>query len=47
MSEHKFSQLSLLVLVDILAALPLEHGVKQALLGHERLLQTFSLKMGD
>ena len=44
MTDTKFSQLSSLVLVDILAALPMEHVVRMARLGHERLRHTCSLK---
>ena len=40
----KFSELSSLVLVDTLAALPMEHVMRMARLGHERLRQTCSLK---
>ena len=40
----KFEWLSSLVLVDVLAALPMEHVVRMARLGHERLLHTASLK---
>ena len=40
----KFSDLSSLVLVDTLAALPMESVVRLARLGHERLQQTCSLK---
>ena len=40
----KFEHLSQLVLVDILASLPMEHVVRMARLGHERLRQTCSLK---
>ena len=40
----KFSDLSSLVLVDTLAALPMESVVRMARLGHERLRQTCSLK---
>ena len=42
--KAKFSELSSLVLVDTLAALPMEHVVRMARLGHERLRQTCSLK---
>ena len=41
--RRKFSELSSLVLVDTLAALPMEHVVRMARLGHERLRQTCSL----
>ena len=44
MEEKKFEKLSSLVLVDVLAALPMEHVVRMARLGHERLRQTCSLK---
>ena len=44
MAKTKFEQLSLLVLADTLAALPMEHMVRLALLGHERLRQTSCLK---
>ena len=44
MLDTKFCELSSLVLVDILAALPMERVVKIASLGHERLRQTCSLK---
>ena len=44
MLETKFCELSSLVLVDILAALPMEHVVRMARLGHERLRHTCSLK---
>ena len=44
MTDTKFCELSSLVLVDILAALPMEHVVRMARLGHERLRQTCSLK---
>ena len=40
----KFCELSSLVLVDILAALPMEHVVRMARLGHERLRYTASLR---
>ena len=39
-----FSELSTLVLVDVVAALPMEHVVRMARLGHERLRQACSLK---
>ena len=42
--KTQFSELSSLVLVDILAALPMEDVVRMARLCHERLRQTFSLK---
>ena len=42
--KTKFGELSSLVLVDTLAALPLEHVVRLARLGNERLRQTCSLK---
>ena len=44
MADTKFCQLSSLVLVDILAALPMEHVVRIARLGHENLRHTSSLK---
>ena len=40
----KFDKLSSLVLVDVLAALPMEHMLRMARLGHERLRHTASLK---
>ena len=40
----KFSDLRSLVLVDTLAAQPMEHVVRMARLGQERLRQTCSLK---
>ena len=42
--KTKFCGLSSLVLVDTLAALPMEHVVRMARLGHGRLQQTCSLK---
>ena len=39
-----FEALSQLALLDILAALPMEHVASMTRLGHERLRQTFSLK---
>ena len=42
--KAKFDELSQLVLVDVLAALPMEHVVRVVHLGHERLRQTCSLK---
>ena len=43
--EYKmFGNLTTLVLVEILAALPMEHVVRMARLGHERLRQACSLK---
>ena len=42
--ERKFCDLSTLVLVDILAALPMEHVVRLARLGHENLRQGCFLK---
>ena len=44
MTGTKFSSLSSLVLVDTLAALPMEHVVRLACLGPERLRQTCSFK---
>ena len=44
MARTGFEALSQLVLVDILAALPMEHVVRVARLGHQRLRQTCSLK---
>ena len=44
MTGTKFCELSSLVLVDILAALPMEHVVRMARLGHERLRHTCSLE---
>ena len=41
---RNFNEMSSLVLVDILAALPMNHVVRMARLGHERLRQTCSLK---
>ena len=42
--ETNFETLSQLVLVDVIASLPLEHVVRMACLGHDRLRQTSSLK---
>ena len=44
MKNTKFCELSSLTLVDILAALPMEHVVRMACLGHDRLRHTCSLK---
>ena len=44
MEKTNFESVSSLVLVDILAALPMEHVVRMARLGHERLRLTCSLK---
>ena len=44
MKNTKLYELSSLVLVDILAALPMENVVRMACLGHERLRQTASLR---
>ena len=44
MKGTKFGNLTSLVLVDTLAVLPMEHVVRMARLGHERLHQTCSLK---
>ena len=44
MATSKFCELSSLVLVDILAALPMEHVLRLARLDHERLRHTCSLK---
>ena len=44
MRDTKFENLTSLVLVDTLAALPMEHVVRMASLGHERLRHTASLK---
>ena len=44
MKNTKFCELSSLVLVDTLAALPMEHVVRMARLGHERLRHACSLK---
>ena len=44
MKDTKFEELTSLVLVDILAALPMAHVLRMARLGHERLRQTCSLK---
>ena len=44
MLSTKFEKLSSLVLVDILAALPMESVVRMARLGHERLRHACSLK---
>ena len=44
MSQTKFSHLSQLVLMDVLAALATDHVVRMALLGHDRQRQTCSLK---
>ena len=44
MDASKFEQLSSLVLVDILGALPMEHVLRISRLGHERLRHTASLK---
>ena len=44
MTDTKFGQLSSLVLVDTLAALPMQHVVRMARLGHERMRQSCSLK---
>ena len=44
MARTGFEALSQLALVDILAALPIEHVVRVARLGHERLRQICSLK---
>ena len=44
MVDTKFEKLSSLVLVDILAALPMENVVRVARLGHEKLRNACSLK---
>ena len=42
--KPKFSEVTSLVLVDTLAALPMQHVVRMARLGHERLRHTCSFK---
>ena len=42
--KTKFTELSSLVLVDTLAALPMAHVMRMARLGHDRLRHTCSLK---
>ena len=44
MKDYNFENLTSLILVDILAALPMEHVMRMARLGHERLRHTCSLK---
>ena len=44
MNNTEFANLISLVLVDILASLPMEHVVRMARLGHERLRKACSLK---
>ena len=44
MKDPRFEGLSSLVVVDVLAALPMAHVMRLALLGHERLRQTARLK---
>ena len=44
MAASKFQQLSQLALVDVLAALPMEHVARMARLGNERLCHTAKLK---